>query len=123
MLADRGWTLAILETSTGGMTAQRLTAEGASQFLGGQIYPPGHFAGANGRQAALDKLGHLMIEYSANCGLGIIDDPAAKSTVVTFLYPEGTGEWILGRTGWDTRAQVRTSVVSLENVRRHLAAL
>lgn len=123
MLADRGWNLAVLETMTGGMIGQRLTAEDATQFVGGRIYPVGHFGGEKGRKTALDKTRDLMIEYAATCGLGVVDDPAAESAVVMFICPEGTVEWEFGRAGRDTRMQVRTSVVALEHVRRHLAAL
>ena len=123
LLQDRGWTLAVTETTSGGMIAQRLTAEGARQFVGGQVIPIDTLE-LNGRdKTGLDLARKNMLDYSSDCGLSVVSDPSSGITIATFITPEGEAEWQFGRAGTDERMQARTAVVVLENVRRHLNEL
>jgi nicotinamide mononucleotide (NMN) deamidase PncC len=116
LLAARGWTLAITETLTGGMIAQHLTAQGASQLLGGRSYA---------RRVSDDDAARLAetarAEWGSDCGLGVVGDIEKRETRAVFLSPEGAVEWTLGFAGRDERSQVRTTVTVLERIRRHLA--
>ena len=123
LLADRGWTLAVAETTSGGMIAQRLTAEGARQFVGGRVIPIETLDLDGREKMGLDLARKNMLDCSSDCGLSVVSDPSSGVTIATFITPEGEAEWQFGRAGTDERMQARTAVVVLEYIRRHLAAL
>lgn len=121
MLAERGWTLAVGETSTGGKLCQRLVAAGAKAFAGGKIVAEtGAPAGGTGAERALDLARGAMLEFGSDCGLGLAFEPSENRTVAVFLTPGSTGEWEIGAYGAGERSQLRTSVTALEMVRRSL---
>lgn len=122
-LAKRGWTLAVAETTTGGMIAQKLTAEGAGQFAGGRVFRADAAVPDDYEAAALDLARKNMVDFSANCGLAVISEPAAGITIAAFVTPRDEAAWQFGRAGTDERTQERTAVVALEHVRRHLNGL
>ena len=119
LLEERGWTLALAETQTGGMMAQRLTAAGARSFVGGRVIPQ-LSEGASGREHALDLAKRVLLEFSSICALALALDRAEDRSVAVFLTPDGQEEWSMGRLGKGERQQVRTSIVALEHVRRYL---
>lgn len=122
MLAERQWTLATLETSTGGMIAQRLTAERAGQFVGGRVIPPQRSGEDPPPGTPVDLAREVMLEFSADCGLAALSLSNAGKTLFAFVCPGGEHVFELGRSGRDERAQLRTAIIALEQVRRHLAA-
>lgn len=123
MLADRGWTLCVVETITGGMIGQRLTAHSAGQFVGAEVLPMEGLDFDDPTEKAIDLARDLMLRFSADCALSVLADPQRGETVVAFVYPGGVVDWHFGRAGRNERTQLRTSVTALEHVRRHLVAL
>lgn len=120
LLADRGWRIALVETTSGGMIAQRMVAENASQFAGGRVIPLEKLIIDNAKETAFDLARKQMEECSADCALSIVSDAGPGRTVVAFAYPGGQADWEFGRTGSDERLQMRTTIVALEFLRRHL---
>lgn len=119
LLLERGWRLAVAETQTGGLVAQRLTAAGARCFAGGWVFPLDGQPGGG----ALDMAEGIRLHCRADCGLAIALDGMSQQTHVGFVTPEGTVEWTLGYAHTDERSQVRTSVVALERIRRFLTGV
>ena len=120
LFAERGWRLAVAETQSGGTVCQRLAASGAHAFAGGRVLPVSAVAGNSARDAAVDLASRLLVEYSADCALALIFDPSEKHTVAVLRTPQGDSEWIVGYYGTSARSQLRTAIIALEQVRRHL---
>lgn len=120
LLRKRGWTLAVLETQTGGMLAQRLTAAQAGSFVGGRVVPNPNLGGVSAEDFALDFAQRLLIEFAATCALALTASPTEHRTAAVFLTPEGHVHWDIGWYGSAERNQLRTSVIALEGVRRLL---
>lgn len=115
LLTERGWTLAVAETHTGGMVARRLTTARASSFAGGRVLGPGA-----PRREILDMAGAVRIECEASCGLAVAADATGETAVAAFVTPDGSEQWVLGAPSSDERAQIRSCVGALERIRRHL---
>ena len=120
LFAERGWTLAVAESSSGGMICQRLLAAGAVCLAGGRVYPLDAAATVDAKKAGLDWARQSMSELSASCGLAVVSDLRNRSTVIVFVCPDGEADWEIGQTRRDERMQLRTSVTALEHVRRFL---
>jgi nicotinamide-nucleotide amidase len=123
LLSERGWTLGVVETNTGGALAQRLTAVKANCFAGGMVLPLSKVAGSNPKMIAHAYADKVRADQGASCGLALIANPAAKTTAVVFVSPEDSYEWEMTHYGTDERGQVRGSVVALEQVRRWLTGV
>lgn len=124
LLMERGWKLAVGETSTGGKLAQRLVAEGSRAFAGGLVVRlEGLAEGLAPRDQALDLARRCMLAFPTDCGLGLAFVPAENRTVAVFLAPGITDEWEIGAYGSGERSQLRTSVTALEMVRRSLLGM
>lgn len=108
LLTLRGWTLAVTETVTGGMFAQRLTAIGAKSLAGAIVSARGNAAR------------HVQEIFNATCGISIVGNQGAADCTVTFTTPEETVTWQLGYNRTDERSQLRTTIQTLEHLRRHL---
>lgn len=123
LLQEKGWTLAVLETKTGGALSQRLASIQAQSFRGGRVILPPYRGGASPEDFGLDFAQRLLVEFSATCVLALIADGEAHRTVAVFISPEGTKRWEIGYYGRAERNQLRTSVVALEGLRRCLTGL
>ena len=122
LLSRRGWRLAVTETATtGGMVSQRLTAAGSNAFAGGRVLAADMLEDADARQAAFDLAAESLVDFAVNCALALVADPKGCCTVVVLETPEGRYDWEISFFGTGRRNQVRTSIVSLEWVRRTLA--
>ncbi len=120
MLADRGWTLAVAETASGGMIAARLTAANATQFVGGRVHRIESLGTNEPDKAARSLAQSVREEFQSTCGLGVVSDPQQGVTIVSFVHPSGAEEWAIGRAGTNEIMQGRLTTVSLEYVRRFL---
>lgn len=120
LLAQRDWTLAVVETTSGGMIGQRLTAVMASQFVGARVLPIERVDLRNPQRKGRELAELAKEEYSATCSLAVLADPNAGATTAIFIHPNGTEEWTFGRTGQNEIAQARIATVSLEYIRRFL---
>jgi len=123
LLQEKGWTLAVLETETGGALSQRLAAIQATSFYGGKVVPRPDREGASPEDFGLDFAQRLLVEFSVTCVLALIADSETHRTVAVFISPEGTNHWEIGYYGSAGRNQLRTSVVALEGLRRCLTGL
>lgn len=122
LLADRGWRMAVAETSSGGMIAQRLLAAGSTQFTGAQVVPPESISENDPSRATLELAEQVREEFGSDCGLAVLSDPLAGTTTAIFVHPDGQEEWTFGRPGRSEIMQARIATVSLEHLRRFLVA-
>ncbi len=122
LLAQRRWRMAVVESSTGGMIGQRLTTANATQFAGGRVIAV-NIDLASEKRLSIALARKFMLDCEAECGLAVLCDSAAGITEIGFVSPEGEREWTIGRAGTAETMQVRTSIVSLEHVRRHLEGI
>ncbi|MDX9975191.1 MAG: CinA family nicotinamide mononucleotide deamidase-related protein [FCB group bacterium] len=119
LLGARGWKLAVAETTTGGMVAQRLTAARAESFAGG-IVEPRMAAAKDPDAAAVELAGRVREQFGAECGLAIVGDAATNSCTACFVAPDGREQWQYAFADVTPLSQTRSSVIALENVRRRL---
>lgn len=119
LFAEREWSLAVAETQSGGVIAQRLTAAGARCFAGGWVFPPGGQPGGG----AVEMADSVLVHFGSDCSLAVALDAEGQQTRVRFVTPESTVEWTMGYAQTDGRSQVRTGVVALERVRRYLTGV
>jgi nicotinamide-nucleotide amidase len=117
LLAQRGWTLATFETQTGGMLAQRLTRAGATQFVGGQVWP---MRTASAGAEAIDEANGILLSYASACAIGLLGNPEHGMTWAALLTPEAQVVKEIGFSGAAEVNQVRTAVIALEAFRRLL---
>lgn len=120
LLAERGWTLAVVETISGGMIGQRMTAVSASQFAGARVLPIESLNARNTTGLARELAEQAQEEFSATCALATLSDPEAGATTAVFIHPDGQEEWTFGRPGRSELMQARIATVSLEYIRRFL---
>lgn len=118
-LRERDWTLAVAETVTGGMVAQRLTAAAAASFVGGSVFSR-YEIGENLRGKALDMARQVLLDYHSSCGLAMVPDHEGQRTLAALVTPEGDQVWELGLLGTGARNQLRVAMASLERLRRFL---
>lgn len=122
LLQERGWSLGVVETSSGGIICQRLTAAGARMFRGGRVYPVESFS-AMGKESTLDISRRFLLEFSVNCVLALASVPAEQRSEAAFVSPQHAETWAIGAFGAGERNQIRMAVVALEQVRRILLGL
>jgi len=123
LLMDKGWTLGLCETVTGGMMAQRLTSANARAFGGGVVVQLSPEDARDAGQIAMDMAAKVLVDFPVNCALAVVADPREGHAVAAFVHPDGKADWAFGRAGTEERLQLRTSVVCLENLRQYLIGL
>jgi nicotinamide-nucleotide amidase len=123
LLTERGWSLAVGETHTGGMMAQRLTVAGAACFVGAVVRPTSHFAGRDCRSAAVEWAQAVRAQHSASAGLALVADLARRRAVAAFCSPGGTANWDVSFARPDELNQLRSVTICLERLRRYLAGV
>lgn len=121
LLRERGWTVAVAETSTGGMIAQRLTAARAASFIGGVVYPQDHVKDAEQPEACEALAAQVRTQFDADCGLAVVSSTMAKTCRAAFVTPQDIKSWEFAFWEPDHLSQTRTSVGALESVRRALS--
>jgi len=117
LIRVRGWRLAVAETVTGGIIAQRFISRGATAFAGGLVTPVSSVASAQGLADAARQ------QFGSECALALAVDPDGNRTSVCFATPEGQTNWDITYLGLDERSQLRTATIALEYVRRHLTGV
>lgn len=120
LLLERGWTLAVVETTSGGSICQLMTAFGAQCYVGGRIYPLESLDLADPAKLSMDLAEKCMVELAPDCTLSVISDPVAGVTMATLFHPHGREEWTMGRSGRSKEMQDRIAVLALEHLRRFL---
>ena len=120
LLTERRWTLALCETNTGGMLAQKLTAANATAFIGARIIPSADPGQTTTPENALELAQQTRLEFSTDCALALLADETDAQTHIAWIAPDGSQQWTVGYAGKNHKQQRRTSVIALENVRRLL---
>lgn len=120
LLAEKGWTLSVAETNSGGMLAQRLTGAGVSSFVAGLVVPSRGLVEGEASAKAVDFACRSRDFFSTDCAIGIAADEADNRNVAAFVTPENTYTWEFAFAGVGKRSQLRTCIVTLERVRRIL---
>jgi competence/damage-inducible protein CinA-like protein len=123
LLVERSWRLAISETITGGMMAQRFTAADAQGFAGGIVTPWYNFRGQDPESAAQALARVARERFAADCGLALVANPEKHDAKAVFQTPEGELVWDLRFAALDEVNQLRTSVICVEHIRRALSGL
>ncbi|MFP6598431.1 MAG: CinA family nicotinamide mononucleotide deamidase-related protein [Candidatus Hydrogenedentota bacterium] len=120
LLLDRGWTLAVVETTSGGSIGQLMTAFGAQSYVGGRIYPLESLDLTDRAKLSMDLAEKCMVELASECTLSVVSDIVAGMTIATLFHPHGREEWTVGRSGRSKEMQDRIAILTLEHVRRFL---
>jgi len=141
LIRARGWRLAVAETVTGGMIAQRLTSVGAKAFAGGLVIPNSLSgldklcladSGADLQQAARELAGKARGQFGAECALALAGNVESGCAAVYFDAPTvclgltncvESATWEVTCMGIDHRGQLRMATLALENLRRHLGGV
>ncbi|HRI89218.1 MAG TPA: CinA family nicotinamide mononucleotide deamidase-related protein [Candidatus Hydrogenedentes bacterium] len=123
LFAARGWRVAVSETFTGGMIAQRLTVARATCFAGALVEPIRHNSSTNGAHTAIEAARRACEAYQSECGLGVVTNPETSTVYGAFVAPDGVSEWELGYGKIDALMQTRTAVHCLERMRRYLTGV
>ena len=123
LLQERGWTLAVAETVTGGVIAQRFTAARAVAFRGGVVIPIAQLDVGDAGARADELAEKVRATYGASCGLALVADHERRNTASRFHTPEERAAWEAAFAGTDERSQLRAGVVALEYVRRYLCGV
>lgn len=120
LLLDRGWTLAVVETTSGGSIGQLMTAFGAQSYVGGRIYPLESLDLTDRAKLSMDLAEKCMVELASKCTLSVVSDIVSGMTIATLFHPHGREEWTVGRSGRSKEMQDRIAILTLEHVRRFL---
>lgn len=118
LLAARGYTLAVTETVSGGLVAQRLLQADPSIVVEGRILGPGH--GEFNLESGIDTGQKHMLDCGSTCALVCMYQQEDESAQVLFMTPEENITWAIAIVGSGPRSQVRLTVNILEQLRRHL---
>lgn len=120
LLIERGWTLAVVETLTGGMIGQRLVAANAKSFKGGKSFPVDAFEMDDPNSAAVQLAEEVRDELHADCGIAVVTDLGSSTAVGALVTPDGGEEWGSGFPVISPVIQTRAAVLALEKLRRML---
>jgi len=120
LLRERGWRLALAETYTGGMMAQRMSAAGAGSFAGGLVLPPVPCAGVDAAGRGRELAEKARDQFGAECGFAsVFLEEEAGQALAVLITPQGVQEWGLRFSSLGEAGQLRAAVTGLERIRRH----
>lgn len=120
LLRQRGWSMSVVETVSGGCIAQRMTQISAECYLGGRVYPLQSLDLGDVERTTLELADRAMLDFSSDSALSVVSDPAAGITYAAYIHPNGREVWILGRSGRSVEIQDRVALLALEHLRRFL---
>ncbi len=123
MLRARGWRLALAESHTGGMLAQRLSSTAAISFAGALVLPSVPENMEEARRRALESAEQARRHFGAECGLASFPLDEAGRALAAFLTPGSTEVWELRFSSLSDIHQLRATVAIMEYLRRHLAGI
>ncbi|MBX3179665.1 MAG: CinA family nicotinamide mononucleotide deamidase-related protein [Candidatus Hydrogenedentes bacterium] len=118
LLRDRGHTISVIETFTGGMIAQRLLLADPARVTEGVILGPG--SREYNTENFVDLGRNHMLRSGAIAALVCTYSAVDATARVFFITPGEHTTWDLPVAGSGIRAQVRLTVSILEQLRRHL---
>lgn len=120
LLCDRGWSIGIAETASGGKVASRMSAIHAESYRFGCVYPLGTLDLDDIEGLSVELARRCMLNCTSDSSLAIVADPAAGICLATFIHPEGVETWSIGRSGQTNVMQERIAILALEFLRRFL---
>lgn len=118
LLRARGYRIAVTETCSGGLVAQRLLQADPECLSEGRLLARPDAPASE--QYALDTGREHMLRSDSDCFLVCLYQPEDAGALVSFHTPEGCATWDLALAGTGVRAQVRLAVSILEHMRRQL---
>ncbi len=128
LLRDRGWTIAVLETQTGGMLSHLMSHTGMTSYLGSLVQNPVLDGAAVN---TFDLKARILLHYPADCVLVMQTDMPNRTNTVHFFMPEKHDtynetpdsqifSWQQGFASLSEKDQLRSAVGTLERIRRIL---
>lgn len=120
-LRAKGWRLAVAETDSGGVIAQRMAM--AASFAGGIVLPVASLPDANpatARALAERAMEATGLPADSLCAIGIAHNPLSHISFGFTRTPEAERAWEAQYPALDSRRQVRVGVGGLEQLRRCL---
>jgi nicotinamide-nucleotide amidase len=123
LIFARGWRMALAETVTGGIIAQRMTSQGAKAFAGGVVKPIAYPADADLKAEAQKLANAAKTEFGSDCALGFACSVEGKRAVAWFISPEEEASWEVTCMGFEERSQLRAATLALEELRRRLTGV
>jgi nicotinamide-nucleotide amidase len=121
LLKARGWRLALAETHTGGMIAQRLTFVGASSFAGGIITQAPPASASDAARHARELADQARRYFNVESAFASVPCEAPGTAVAVFVTPDESREWELRFSTLSENHQLRAAIACLEHLRRYLA--
>lgn len=116
LFRERQWNVAVVETSTGGMIAQRLALAGGDVFAGAEIMPESAVEGS--AESAFDLAAGILLRFGSGCALAVVHAPCGTRSFGAFISPTMRRQFEIGHVGTGVRSQIRGAVSALEQVRR-----
>ncbi len=123
LLRARGWRLALAETYTGGLMAQRLSTADSGAFAGGLVFSSGPGAGGDSARRGRALAEKARAQFGAECGFASILLEEAGQALAVLITPEGIQEWPFRFSSLGEAGQLRATVTGLERIRRHFAGV
>ena len=119
LLKQQGMALHIVETTTGGMIAQRLLHADPDVIVEGRILPTDRVPTEG--PAALDLTRRQLLGSTVSCVLVCCPPSIDGAATVVLDTPQGCHTWEKATLGGGLRAQVRLTVTILEQLRQFLS--
>jgi nicotinamide-nucleotide amidase len=123
LLHERGWRLAVAESHTGGMIAQRMIAAGAGALVGGCVAPPNPARRVDVEAEAQVMLDNLLRRYEADAQLVLASDVESGQALLRIAAPDINISRIVRFAGLNDFNQLRSSIIALEHLRRALLGI
>ncbi|MGI6459808.1 MAG: CinA family nicotinamide mononucleotide deamidase-related protein [Candidatus Hydrogenedentales bacterium] len=123
LLRARGWRLALAETYTGGLIAQRLSTADSGAFAGGLVFSSSPGAGGDPARRGRALAEKARAQFGAECGFASILLEEAGQALAVLITPEGIQEWPFRFSSLGEAGQLRATVTGLERIRRHFAGV
>lgn len=121
LLQVRGWRIALAESHTGGMIAQRMSCAGVKSFAGALVEPVAPCAQEAAAQQARTLAGQAQQQFGAECAFASVPLESEGAAAAVLLTPSDVLEWELRFSSLSDIHQLRAAIAVLERLRRLLA--